>query len=118
MSEFQQLKWFIVQHLQLDKDGIHIYIGVACYLLAVTIGRLPASSLRALLPGLAVSLLLEVLDLFDTVRFGDPADWGAGLWDLLNTHLIPVVLCLLARRGWLDRDARGEGNWGGRDERI
>lgn len=122
MSEFQQLKWFILQHLHLDKDAIHIYIGVACYLLAITVGRLRPSSLVALLPGLAVALLLEIIDVFDTVRFGDPADWGAGLWDLLNTNLIPVVLCLFARRGWMDRDrgraAFGAGNWVGRDERI
>lgn len=111
MSAFQELKWFIVHHLHVDKDGIHIYIGVACYLLAVTAGRLPASSWRALLPGVALSLLLECLDVIDTVRFGDPADWKAGLWDLLNTHLIPVTLCWCARRGLLDREI-------GRDERI
>ena len=122
MSGFQQLKWFVLHHLHLDKDAIHIYIGVACFLLAITLGRLRPSSFLALLPGFAVALLLEVIDVFDTVRFGDPPDWGAGLWDLFNTSLIPALLCLFAQRGWLDRDlqrdARGRGGWVGRDERI
>lgn len=114
MSAFQELKWFIVHHLHVDKDGIHIYIGVACYLLAVTAGRLPASSWRALLPGVALSLLLEFIDVFETIRFGDPPAWKGGLWDLLNTNLTPVILWLCARRGLLERAARRSG----RDERI
>ena len=43
------------------------------------------------MPGLVVSLAMEVFDLRD--GFG----WGASLKDLVNTNLIPFLLVQLAR---------------------
>jgi hypothetical protein len=37
----------IVDHLHLAKDGIHIYLGVACFLVAISIGRRSPRSYQA-----------------------------------------------------------------------
>ena len=37
MSPFQSLKITFVENLHLAKDGIHIYLGVSCFLIAVAI---------------------------------------------------------------------------------
>ena len=39
MSPFQEYKLQIVQLLHLAKDAIHIYIGFACFMLAVALFR-------------------------------------------------------------------------------
>jgi hypothetical protein len=99
MSPVQELKLLIVQNLHLAKDGIHIYIGFACFMLAVTVGRRSARSYQALLPGLVVSILLEVLDLFDDFHSLGHLNWSASLKDVVNTNIVPAVLFLAARRG-------------------
>ncbi|HBL31704.1 MAG TPA: hypothetical protein DD490_33185 [Acidobacteria bacterium] len=90
-SDYQifKLGWLAV--LPLTKDAIHIYIGFVCLLVALILFRRSLTSYAALVPGLLVSLALEVLDLRD--GFG----WLASLKDVVNTNLIPFVLVLLAR---------------------
>ena len=90
-SDYQifKLGWLAV--LPLTKDAIHIYIGFVCLLVALILFRRSLTSYTALVPGLLVSLALEVLDLRD--GFG----WLASLKDVVNTNLIPFVLVLLAR---------------------
>lgn len=90
-SDYQifKLGWLAV--LPLTKDAIHIYIGFLCFLVALILFRRSLSSYAALVPGLVVSLALEVFDLRD--GFG----WLASLKDVVNTNLIPFILVLLAR---------------------
>lgn len=101
MSTFQSLKLFLVEHLHLAKDGFHIYLGFACFMLAVTLGRRSPRSLQALLPSLIVAVLLEVLDLRDDYRSLGHMRWAASLKDILNTNLIPLILIIAARFGVL-----------------
>jgi len=99
MSTFQQLKLFIVDSLGLAKDGLHVYVGVAAFILSVLVLRRSARSIRVLFLGVALALLGEGLDLRDDIaRLGYPR-WGASAHDIWNTNLIPIVLFLLARRG-------------------
>jgi hypothetical protein len=90
-SKYQifKLGWLAV--LPLTKDAIHIYIGFLCLLVALILFRRSLSSYSALVPGLVVSLAMEVFDLRDGY------DWLASLKDVVNTNLIPFVLVLLAR---------------------
>ena len=44
---------------------------------------------------------MEAFDLRDNRADGLPYQWRASLRDVVNTNLIPVVLVLVARRGWL-----------------
>lgn len=84
-----KLGWLAV--LPLTKDAIHIYIGFLCLLVALVLFRRSLSSYSALIPGLVVSLAMEVFDLRDGY------DWLASLKDMINTNLMPFVLVLLAR---------------------
>ena len=90
-SNYQVFKLGWLAVLPLTKDAIHIYIGFLCFLVALILFRRSLTSYTALVPGLLVSLALEVFDLRD--GFG----WLASLKDVINTNLIPFVLVLLAR---------------------
>lgn len=90
-SNYQLFKLGWLAILPLTKDAIHIYIGFLCLLLALILFRRKLSSFQALIPGLVVSVAMEVLDLRDGY------DWLASAKDLVNTNLIPFVLVLLSR---------------------
>ena len=97
MSPIQIFKLDIVHAVGLSKDAIHIYIGVACLLVSLTIGRRPAGSLQSLLLGFLVSVLLEVIDLTDDYLHRGLLIWGPSVKDIVNTNLIPVVMTLVFR---------------------
>jgi len=97
LSPFQEYKLQLVQLLHLAKDAIHIYIGFACFMLAVALFRRSPRTIQALIPGLILSLMLEVLDLRDDLVSRGHLRWSASLKDIVNTNLIPVVLFMAAR---------------------
>jgi len=90
-SDYQVFKLWWVSVLPLTKDAIHVYVGFLCLLLALIVFRRRLSSFTALIPGIVVSIAMEILDLRD--GFG----WLASLKDLVNTNLIPFLLVLLTR---------------------
>lgn len=102
-SAYQLLKLKVLSVVPLSKDAAHIYIGFACFLLAVALLRISPSSWRAILPGLLVSMLMEVPDLRDNLADTGRWHWAASLKDVVNTNVIPVLLVLLFR---LDRRRR------------
>jgi len=90
-SDYQIFKLWVLAVIPLTKDAIHVYIGFLCLLVGLVVFRRRLSSYQALIPGLVVSLLLEVLDLRDGYSV------SASLHDIVNTNLMPVVLVTLAR---------------------
>ena len=90
-SDYQVFKLWWVSVLPLTKDAIHVYIGFLCLLLALILFRRKLGSFTALIPGIIVSVAMEVFDLRDGY------DWGASVKDLINTNLIPFLLVLLTR---------------------
>jgi hypothetical protein len=90
-SNYQLLKLWILAVLPLTKDAIHVYIGFLCLLTALIVFRRRLTSYWALVPGLLVSILMEIFDLRD--GYG----WAASVHDLINTNLMPFVLVTLAR---------------------
>ena len=84
-----KLGWLAV--LPLTKDAIHIYIGFLCLLIALIVFRRRLSSYTALVPGLVVSVAMEIFDLRDGYNL------QASVHDLVNTNLLPLVLVTLAR---------------------
>ena len=100
-SEYQLLKLRVLDAVPVAKDAAHIYVGVACLLLAVLVFRVPLRSWRALVPGAIATVVMEALDLRDNVTDGAGLRWAASFRDVVNTNLIPVVLVLAARLGWL-----------------
>ncbi|HEX4959872.1 MAG TPA: hypothetical protein VF173_03465 [Thermoanaerobaculia bacterium] len=90
-SWYQTFKLWVLAILPLTKDAIHVYVGFVCLLGALIVLRRRLSSFQALIPGLVISIAMEVLDLRD----GFP--WPASVHDLVNTNLLPFVLVTLAR---------------------
>jgi hypothetical protein len=84
-----KLGWLAV--LPLTKDAIHVYVGFLCLLVALILLRRRLSSFSALIPGLLVAAVMEILDLRDGFA------WQESVKDFVNTNLIPFVLVLLAR---------------------
>jgi hypothetical protein len=90
-SNYQLLKLWLLAALPLTKDAIHVYIGFLCLLVALIVLRRRLTSYWALVPGLLVSVTMEIFDLRD--GYG----WTASIHDLINTNLMPFVLVTLAR---------------------
>jgi hypothetical protein len=90
-SDYQIFKLWWLAVLPLTKDAIHVYIGFLCLLIALIVFRRRLTSYWAVVPGLVVSVLMEILDLRDGYN------WIASAKDLVNTNLIPLVLVTLAR---------------------
>ncbi|MFL6196940.1 MAG: hypothetical protein ACJ75H_22335 [Thermoanaerobaculia bacterium] len=90
-SGYQIFKLWVLAVIPLTKDAIHIYIGFLCLLTALIVFRRRLSSYQALIPGLLVSVTMEVFDLRD--GYG----WSASVHDLVNTNLMPFVVVTLAR---------------------
>ncbi|MEO6194394.1 MAG: hypothetical protein ABIS20_15400 [Thermoanaerobaculia bacterium] len=90
-SSYQLFKLWWLAVLPLTKDAIHIYIGFVLLLTALIVFRRRLSSYQALIPGLLVSLVLEVFDLRDGYSL------GASVHDIINTNLLPFVFVTLAR---------------------
>lgn len=90
-SDYQIFKLWVLAVIPLTKDAIHVYIGFLCLLIGLVVFRRRLSSYQALIPGLVVSLLLEVFDLRDGYSV------SASLHDIVNTNLMPLVLVTLAR---------------------
>jgi hypothetical protein len=100
-SAYQLLKLKVLSVVPLAKDAAHIYIGFACFLLAVIVLRIRPASFKAVLPGLIVSVLMEVPDLRDGLASTGQWRWAASLKDVVNTNLIPIALVALFRTGLL-----------------
>jgi len=90
-SDYQVFKLWWVSVLPLTKDAIHVYIGFLCLLLALILFRRKLGSFTALIPGILVSITMEVFDLRDGYA------WMESAKDLVNTNLIPFLLVLLTR---------------------
>lgn len=90
-SSYQLFKLWCLDILPLTKDAIHVYIGFGCLLGAIVVFRRRLGSYQALIPGLVLSITMEILDLRD----GYP--WSASVHDIVNTNLMPLVIVTLTR---------------------
>lgn len=101
-SWYQLFKLHFLALVPLAKDAVHIYVGLLALLVATLLLRLPIRSLRVLIPGLVLSLVMEALDLRDDLSWLGYLRWGASFKDVLNTNAVPSLLVILARRGFFD----------------
>jgi hypothetical protein len=97
MSIFQQAKIFLVEHLDLAKDALHIYVALAAFFGACFVFRWKASQVKPLLVVLAAALAGEIWDARDTLAAGWQIDWTEAFKDIANTLLVPAIIVLLAR---------------------
>ena len=97
MSAFQQAKLWLAAWAGLPKDALHIYVGLAVFLLAAALLRTRLGSWKPLAAVALAALAGEAWDVADTLRAGRPVAWALNWHDLWNTCFWPAVLFLLAR---------------------
>lgn len=100
---FQSAKLALMHEVDLSKDALHIFIGLAAMLGFALLSGLSLKSWRPWLAALVVAVMGEVLDLWDYFPFPALWRWLASLHDLVVTLFWPTVLMVLARTGWLGR---------------
>lgn len=81
----------------LSKDALHIYLGLAVFLLVATALRKPLRSFVPWAAVVVVALAAELMDLRDNLASLGQWRWSASLHDLANTMFWPTVLMVLAR---------------------
>ncbi|MGH8493342.1 MAG: hypothetical protein ACRERR_09595 [Moraxellaceae bacterium] len=94
LSFIQSSKLAIVAATGLAKDALHIYTGMAVFLL-VLLWRRSSRTLLPLLAVLLVAVLGEWLDRRDDIASLGRWRWKASVHDLVNTLFWPCVLTLL-----------------------
>ena len=97
MSAFQEAKIWLIQAAGLPKDALHIYVGLAVFLIAAALLRAPVRSWKPLAAVAAVALAGEAWDVIDTWNIGGRPVWSRNWHDVWNTCFWPAVLFLLAR---------------------
>lgn len=106
LSPYQAFKLAVQTFTQLDKDALHIYLGLGAMFAAALLFRRP---LRAWLPwgaALLAACVGEALDCYDDLRLYGRWHWQGSVHDLWNTLFWPTALLLLARLGILERLSR------------
>lgn len=96
-SSYQLMKIHILNAVDLSKDAVHIYVGMAVFLIAIVIWQRGRISWLSLIPVIAIATVMEALDLHDDSRSFGYLRWGASAHDLLNTVFWPTVIILLAK---------------------
>ena len=91
---FQSFKLFLIQLSGLDKDALHIYIGMAIFLTCLTIFRKIGFHRYgfALVITTCFALLGEVFDIHDNITTLNKIGLNASIHDIINTCLLPYVL--------------------------
>lgn len=97
MSPFQHAKIWLTQLMGLPKDALHIYVGLAVFLLAALLSRRPIRSWLPIAAVAGAALAGELWDVIDTWRAGQRIQWWRNWHDIWNTCFWPFVLFLLAR---------------------
>lgn len=99
LSFVQTSKLAIVAVTGFSKDSLHVYTGMAVFLLALLLRRSP----RVFVPWLTVLLVAvlgEMLDRRDDLASLGHWRWRASVHDVLNTIFWPTVLSLLLWLKW------------------
>lgn len=94
---FQSMKLAIMGFTGLEKDALHIYVGLGILFIVALLPRCPLRNFRPLIAVLLAALAGEALDRRDDMAFAGTWDWQASLHDVLNTLFWPVVVSLMAR---------------------
>ena len=97
MSALQDVKLLIVEHVDLAKDALHVYVALVVFIGACWLFRWRPSSIKPWLVVLAVAVIGEIWDYRDTLAREDPVFFEFYIKDLWNTMLAPTILLVTAR---------------------
>ena len=91
------MKIHVLNAVDLSRDAMHIYVGMAVLLLFVIIFQKGRFSVVSLIPVFVVAIIMEVFDLYDDSRTFGYLRWDASLHDVVNTVFWPVILVFVAK---------------------
>lgn len=97
MSYFQQAKIVIVDFTGLERDALHIYVGLFVFVACCVLFRLKARDFRPWIVTLLVASAGEILDLRDALTYDHPLLFAEGIKDFCNTIAVPTLLLLTTR---------------------
>jgi hypothetical protein len=97
LGPFQESKLWLQDLVGLSKDALHIYVGLAIFLIAAILFRRPLSDIRPLAAVFLVAVGGEILDLLERLEPEKDPFWASNWHDLWNTMFWPTVLFVLAR---------------------
>lgn len=97
MDSFYSAKLLIGELFGLEKDALHVYVGLTVYLLTVMVFRLKMRDWRALGAVFLAAVAGELVDLFEVLEPNQQPSWSSNWHDIWNTMFWPTMLCLLAR---------------------
>ena len=100
--EFHVFKQHVIAATGLEKDALHIYVGIGVYLLTLALSRplfrhSNAPKYIALIAATSIALLGEYLDIRYNLRTNTKVAWGDSIHDLLNTCFWPYMLFALSK---------------------
>ena len=98
MSALQTVKLWLVQHMLLAKDALHIYVALTLFFGSALLFGWRLRSWRPWLIVAAAAVIGELWDISDRHAGHIPQNYGANLHDVWNTLFWPSVILLLARR--------------------
>jgi hypothetical protein len=86
--------------LQLERDALHIYVGIFIMLLTAAVTRWRLDQWRVLVPVLVLALANEAADLLYDPWLGEDLarQWGESVRDMINSLAVPILLLLIVRR--------------------
>ena len=93
----QDMKLLVMQFTGLEKDALHVYIGLLVFFGSALIFRWRVGGAGPLLVAVLFAAGGELWDIRDTLRAGMPTQWAWHWHDVWNTLFWPVVITLLAR---------------------
>lgn len=96
-SPVETIKQAIVAVTGLSKDTLHVYVGLATFVLAALVLRKSARSIVPWLLVLAAAVLGELVDMHEDLTILGYWRWLDSVHDIVNTLFWPTVLLLLAR---------------------
>lgn len=106
MDWLYDLKLLAVDVTGLEKDALHIYVGVIVLIAAAWLFRWGLASFKGLLLVLAVALVNEFFDVRHNLEIEKQPFLLSSVHDIVNTMLLPTALVILAR--WTSLFAKPE----------
>src|SRR6478736_3984416 len=97
MSPLQTIKLWLVEHVGLSKDALHIYVALALFLGSAALFGWSPRGWKPWSLVLAAALAGEAWDLRDSLAYDNPLDLAGNFHDIWNTLFWPSVIVLLLR---------------------
>lgn len=98
MSYYQTLKIFLLENIDLSRDGFHIFLGFSAYLIVCSLFRLKLTSFKSLIAPITMAIILELIDIRDMLASGIHLVLLGNLKDVVTTSLLPLLTTIYLRR--------------------